>query len=95
MPPYIDQPSREAISDSTVAETAGELNYVLTRVIIDYVRVHGLSYQIINDVLGALDGAAREFYRRVAAPYEDVKMHINGDVYGNLQTELPHTKGSE
>jgi hypothetical protein len=39
------------------------------------------SYQSINDVLGALEGAKLEFYRRIAAPYEDTKIQENGDVY--------------
>lgn len=59
----------------------GELNYVITEKLIEYVDRHGLSYQTINDILGALDGASKEFYRRVAAPYEDEKIKLNGDVY--------------
>jgi len=40
-----------------------------------------LRYQNINDLLGALEGAKLELYRRVAAPYEDEKVESNGDVY--------------
>jgi hypothetical protein len=48
---------------------------------VDYLRKHGLSYHNINDILGALEGAKLEFYRRVAVPYENGKIQENGDVY--------------
>lgn len=59
----------------------GTLNYLLTQVAIMYVKDEGLSYSSINDVMGAFACAAQEFYRRVAAPYEDTKILANGDVY--------------
>lgn len=59
----------------------GELNYVITKIILDYYENNGPGYQTINDILGALEGAKLEFYRRVAAPYEDQKIKENGDVY--------------
>ena len=61
--------------------TPGELNYLVTQLCIDYLVLHGKSYQTINDIAGALEGAKLEFYRRVAAPYEDKKVQENGDVY--------------
>lgn len=80
--PYIRQADRDQLdNDAGVAETAGELNYQITRLIIDYFENNGGRYQQINDVLGALEGAKLEFYRRVAAPYEDMKIEENGDVY--------------
>jgi hypothetical protein len=42
---------------------------------------HGQSYSIINDIVGVLECAKMEFYRRVAVPYEDKKRTENGDVY--------------
>jgi hypothetical protein len=59
----------------------GDLNYLLTTTLVDYITDNGLSYGTINDVLGALEGAKQEFYRRVAVPYEDSKRTVNGDVY--------------
>lgn len=61
--------------------TPGELNYVFTRLIQEYLKLNGLSYTKINDILGALEGAKLEFYRRVVAPYEEKKIAENGDVY--------------
>ena len=62
-------------------ETAGELNFIVTRILNRYVEQKGLSYQTINDIVGALEGSKMEFYRRVAVPYEQGKIEINGDVY--------------
>jgi len=61
----------------------GELNYLVTR-IIEHYACHSkapLDYQKINDIMGALEGAKLEFYRRVVAPYENSKIQSNGDVY--------------
>jgi len=63
------------------ASEAGDLNYHLTMKCLEYLKVKGLKYQTINDIVGALEGAKQEFYRRVAAPYEDTKIQENGDVY--------------
>lgn len=80
--PYITQSDRsELITLEHSPETSGELNYLFTHYIVDYVEEKGLSYQTINDVVGALEGAKMEFYRRVAVPYETRKCEENGDVY--------------
>jgi hypothetical protein len=62
-------------------KSAGELNYAITRLITVFVEDWGLSYGTLNDVVGALECAKLELYRRVAAPYEDSKIRENGDVY--------------
>lgn len=77
--PYIKSEDRtQAYFDPC---TPGELNFKLTEIVIDYAARHNLSYQTINDIVGALEGAKLEFYRRVAAPYENQKIYDNGDVY--------------
>ena len=63
------------------AVTAGELNYQITELINAYLFSKGENYQTMNDIMGALTGAQAEFYRRVVAPYEDMKIEENGDVY--------------
>lgn len=80
--PYIrNKWYRWNLEDSnTHPKTVGELNYMLTTIIKQYHQSVG-GYQAVNDVLGALEGAKLEFYRRVAAPYEDIKIKENGDVY--------------
>lgn len=79
--PYITQAARQVIADGGVIETSGELNYAFTTVINKYLAKHGKSYARFNDVIGALEGAKLEFYRRIVVPYEDQKIKENGDVY--------------
>ena len=87
--PYIKEEERELLEDwlydlletlPNTSHNAGVLNYLFTRIAHDYIEKQGLNYQHINDVVGALDGAKSEFYRRVAIPYEDKKIIENGDV---------------
>jgi hypothetical protein len=89
--PYIADRFRDELdpfaNDFTlVAGTAGALNYQVTKLMISYLRVHGLSYQHINACMGACQGASAELYRRVAAPYEDTKIRDNGDLYPKEMT---------
>jgi hypothetical protein len=79
--PYIKDGDRERVLTTGIPMSPGELNYDFTMTIKDYLGHHGLSYKTINDIIGALEGAKMEFYRRVAVPYEDQKMATNGDVY--------------
>lgn len=80
--PYIRKDERaDMIENAEEPANAGQLNYMITRILLDYFNGKGARYQQINDILGALEGAKLEFYRRVAAPYEDKKMEENGDVY--------------
>jgi len=89
--PYIKQEDRERLANINYREdieTPGELNYLVTLLALTYIRKHGLNYQHINDVVGALEGAKLEFYRRIAAGYEDVKIKENGDVYGESEVRF-------
>ena len=79
--PYIKEEAREALTNGAPAETCGELNYVFTRLAQEYVQVKGLSYQTLNDVMGAFIGALGEFQRRIVHPYEERKRVENGDVF--------------
>lgn len=79
--PYITNDRRAELDPMVHPETPGELNYCVTMVVVDYLKRKGLSYGTINDIVGALEGAKAEFYRRVAIPYEDKKIQENGDVY--------------
>lgn len=83
--PYINAQDRSKFTDMfcNIPEinTAGELNYALTMICKDYINDNGHCYQTFNDIIGALEGCKLEFYRRIAAPYEDTKIESNGDVY--------------
>jgi len=80
--PYITQKRRRLINRGHAKpESAGELNYAITRMILDYLERQETSYQTMNDIVGALDNAKDEFRRRIQHPYEDHKKEENGDVY--------------
>lgn len=78
--PYIKSGERESIKTGTIL-TPGQLNYVFTQVIKSYLESNGEKYSTYNDIIGALEGAKLELYRRKIAPYEDKKIKENGDVY--------------
>ena len=76
------QPVTDAITTAIDASTtAGDLNYLVSRLAKAYIDAKGLRYEHLNAVVGALDSAKAEFQRRVVAPYEDRKIAENGDVY--------------
>jgi hypothetical protein len=80
--PYISAEARARVEAGGKPETAGELNYAITRLVDDYLTARGaLRYAHINEAIGVLECAKLELYRRVAAPYEDAKRHDTGDVY--------------
>lgn len=80
--PYIKQLDRVALdAKGDSPKNAGELNYAFTKIVIKYLEQNGLNYQHINDVIGALEGAKFEAYRRIAAGYEDKKVQENGEIY--------------
>ena len=79
--PYIHPSRRDDIDHGGAPATPGELNYLFTSQAVRYLRLTGISYTSINDVIGALECCKLELYRRLAAPYEDDAIVRNGDVY--------------
>lgn len=81
--PYIPEGERHGLWPRTVrtAREAGQLNYQLTSLCNAYLLNNGRSYAIMNDIVGALEGAKAEFQRQVVAPYEDEKILANGGIY--------------
>lgn len=65
---------------SVRATSAGDLNYIFTKMAHQYILDNGLSYQTFNDIIGALEGAKLELYRRKVSEYEDLKISENGDL---------------
>ena len=91
--PYIKEERRREFHRTLgAAQDVGELNYQITCLINKYMFVKGESYQTYNDIMGALEGAKLELYRRKIAPYEDKKCEENGDVYSILRV-TPLAKG--
>lgn len=85
--PYIKQEDRDFFDErltfnATAIYSAGELNYCITKLLDHYISAHGgTSYKNLNEVIGVLECAKLELYRRIAAPYEDSKIQQNGDAY--------------
>lgn len=59
-------------------DLGGNLNYTFTR-ILD--ALYGTKYRDMAAAVSVLEMAKLEFYRRVAAPYEDQKAFDNGDAF--------------
>jgi len=79
--PYLDTKRIVEVEEEGALETPGDLNYSFTKVALMYLEKNGTRYQRLNDIVGALECCKLEFYRRLAAPYEDTKIEENGDVY--------------
>jgi len=82
--PYIKQERRDAILAGAKPQDAGELNFAITILADNYLNDKSeIRYAHLNEVIGAIDCAKLELYRRVVAPYEDQKIRENGDVYSS------------
>ncbi len=79
--PYLSPEAKELADKQGPLQGPGDLNYRITKLLIRYWQNSPRNYQSINDVVGAVEGAKLEFYRRLVAPYEDSKIKSNGDVY--------------
>lgn len=93
--PYITEIRRAAILDPvddtiklSEIHTPGELNYAIQQLALSYLEwltdgmgVKSAGYIELNDVVGVMEAAKLEFYRRVVVPYEDIKITENGDVF--------------
>lgn len=78
--PYISTHDRYEIGKGVPPQTAGELNFAMTILAINYLVNNGVSYQTIADISSAFTEGLAEFRRRVTAPYEDKKIQENGDL---------------
>ena len=90
--PYIDKAKREGFENALTsivarmlsedeADRAGILNYCISTLISKSLVSMGTNYVKLNELIGMLECAKLELYRRVASPYEDEKVESNGDVY--------------
>lgn len=86
--PYIKQEYRKQINkylDPLISDlekhhfVAGELNYTITK-ILHAAWEFSTKYETGNAIIGVLECAKQEFYRRQLASYEDEKIKENGDI---------------
>jgi uncharacterized protein DUF6899 len=84
--PLIDELARRmsdlAANASGDLAPAGLLNYTCTRLALQLVKLRfgKIRYGVIALVSGVLHNVADELYRRIARPYEDKQIALNGDV---------------
>lgn len=79
--PYIPEINRKPLAEGKfIPCNAGELNFLITYLCDRYLK-NEFNYSRINEVIGVLECAKMELYRRIAAPYEDTKIMEYGDVY--------------
>mgnify|MGYP001259760178 CR=1 FL=1 len=90
--PYIKDEERQNLEQSLASlaaqvivkedsTQAGVLNYCISALLNEVLKTNGVSYRNINELIGVLECAKLELYRRVASPYEDEKIQSNGDVF--------------
>ena len=92
--PYIPQQQRIDIHNDLLddelgglnwtPENAGELNFLVSTFIANYIKTKGLKYAVVNEMIGALECAKLELNRVIIGPYEDIKIAENGPVYDGI-----------
>lgn len=92
--PYIPQQQRIDIHNDLLddelgglnwtPENAGELNFLVSTFIANYIKTKGLKYAVVNEMIGALECAKLELNRVIIGPYEDIKIQENGPVYDGI-----------
>jgi hypothetical protein len=81
--PYITQSRRDRFDGeleilAANIESSGELNYCISKLLHLLVGKNGIKYETVNSLMGTLDCVGKEFYRKVATPYENRKELENG-----------------
>ena len=108
--PYVDKEARRRL-ESDYPQSAGELNYVITKALFSgltnsrlsahllavfeqYVEDSGLSYQTLNDIMGACSGAVFEHTRRKGRPHQQevTVIQILRDFYNEVAGPYENTK---
>jgi hypothetical protein len=71
----------EGMAAAGPAKADGVLNYAYTRLMQKTLLAHDMTYASLERAIGVLECAKLEMYRRMVAPYENVKANQNGDVF--------------
>ena len=89
--PYIPQEQRADVAMNLqldgldwTPENAGELNFLVSTFIANYIREKGCKYAVLNEMIGALECAKLELNRVIIGPSEDQKIRENGPVYDGI-----------
>ena len=87
--PYIKEVEREKFNKvlqeienifARNTKNAGELNYLISSICKLIIKSYGENYNNYNEIIGVLESAKLELYRKQIASYEEKKIKENGDV---------------
>ena len=81
--PYISPDARLRLlsEDDPKPTTPGEVNFLITEIILGYTASSRPSYTEYATLVGILETCKMELYRRLVVPYENNKIAQHGDVY--------------
>jgi len=77
-----------AFNDAPFGLEDGDITYLITKILVCYVKLRKKSYKVLKDVDGILGTASKEFYRQITAPYENQKFKDNDpkdEIYGEIR----------
>jgi hypothetical protein len=81
--------NKENLSNEDFLAIAGEINYSVSRICASL--IGDVSYGKIAVATGVLENIKQELYRRIAEPYENLKIAENGDIQEYKSFPIDHT----
>lgn len=80
--PHISPGRRKVVPELDIKEWSdGELNYMLTCIVWEWIQTHGANYQAYARAIGAFECAKLELVRLKLSSYEDIKIAEHGSAY--------------
>jgi hypothetical protein len=58
----------------------GVFNYFIHKLVKEYIKRFGENYNAYKEIIGEIEAAKLELYRKMVVPYEEHKERENGDV---------------
>lgn len=93
--PYLESKDRKRLLKTLEPKSKGELNYLITVLMVNYIDRVGLNYQNASDAMAAATDAAAEFKDKVLQPYENLKMIQNGGIYTDITQRINNSTRAE
>jgi hypothetical protein len=75
----------EGMAAAGPAKVDGIVNYAFTRLMQKTLLAHDRTYASLERAIGVFECAKLEMYRRMVAPYENIKARQNGDVFDYIE----------
>ena len=81
--------NKEKLTNEDFLSIAGDINYCVSRICASL--MGEVSYGKIVVATGVLENIKQELYRRIAEPYENLKIAENGDIQEYRSFPIEHT----